>query len=66
MTKATWQRTLIIAAAQMREEASLNDQLATEREDPEGLRRSARAYREAAHLLDDAEALIAGAHGKSA
>ena len=63
MPKATWQRTLTITAAQLREEAVLAEMALAERdgEPAEALRRGAQAYREAARLLDDAEALIAGA-----
>ncbi len=63
MPKATWQRTLTITAAQLREEAVLTDQAAREQEPVQGetLRTAARAYREAARLLDDAQALIGGA-----
>ena len=63
MPTVSWQRTLIITAAQLRERAALTDQRATEHEQAEAvsLHRQAQALREAAHLLDDAEALIGSA-----
>jgi hypothetical protein len=61
MPKSTWQRTLTSTAAQLREQAAINDVAAAEEENAAGLKRAARAFREAALLLDDAEAMIEGA-----
>jgi hypothetical protein len=69
MPKATWCRTLTITAAQLREQAALEDTAAAEvgadLATIEAIRRRARAYREAALLLDDAETIVAGVQGRN-